>query len=225
MTELDVTMNYIGAALFRLIRQFYVRMLPAQAGLKHFTDETGDCAMIKGKKVLLRTIQKKDLDTVYKLICDINSKGPYWHLIIPSEPEFKSEFANSGLWGPNEGRMLIMDHEEHYLGEMLYFKGLDYQSGYEVGYELFHPSYGGKGYMSEALLLFCAYLFAVYPINRIQVNVMKDNLASRRVAEHCGFSYEGTMRKATFHNGRYHDLDLLSILREECPLLDSLIAK
>lgn len=179
--------------------------------------------MIKGKKVVLRTIMEKDLELVYQLICDINSKGPYWHLIIPSDRDFKREFERTGHWGANEGRMLIMDYEEHYLGELLYFKGLDYQSGFEVGYELFHPSYGGKGYMSEALQLFCAYMFACYPINRLQVNVMKGNLGSRRVAEHCGFTYEGTMREATFHNGKYHDLELFSILRDECPPLSKLI--
>ena len=179
--------------------------------------------MNKGKKVLLRTIQKKELDIVYRLICDINHKGPYWHLVIPSEREFIREYENNGFWGRDEGRMLIMDHEENYLGELLFFKGLDYQAGYEIGYELFHPSYGGKGYMSEALMLFCSYLFACYPINRLQVNVMKENFGSRKVAERCGFTYEGTMRKATFHNGSYHDLDLFSILREECPSLNSLI--
>lgn len=179
--------------------------------------------MIKGRKVLLRTIRENELDTVYDLICDINNKGPYWHLIIPSERDFKKEFYKTGFWSQNEGRILIMDYNnENYLGELLYFKGLDYQSGFEVGYELFHPSYSGKGYMSEALLLFCAYLFACYPINRIQVNCMKDNTGSRKVAERCGFTYEGTMRKATFHNGRYHDLDLFSLLREECPSLDEI---
>ncbi|AGC67317.1 ribosomal protein N-acetylase [Thermoclostridium stercorarium subsp. stercorarium DSM 8532] len=180
--------------------------------------------MIKGKKVLLRTIREKELDIVYDLICNINNKGPYWHLVIPSEKDFKSEFEKTGLWGPSEGRMLIMDlNNEVYLGELLYFKGLDYQAGFEVGYELFHPSYYGKGYMSEALRLFCAYLFACYPINRIQVNCMKGNIGSRKVAEHCGFTYEGTMRRATFHNGKYHDLELFSLLREECPSLEELL--
>lgn len=181
--------------------------------------------MIKGDKVLLRTIRESDLKVVYNLICDINNKGPYWHLIIPSESEFIKTFEENGHWGQSEGRMLIMDHNEQYLGELLYFKGLDYQSGYEVGYELFHPSFGGKGYMKEALLLFCSYMFTIFPINRIQVNVMKGNVASRKVAEGCGFVYEGTMRRATFHNGKYHDLELFSLLREECPTLDTLLPR
>lgn len=181
--------------------------------------------MIKGRKVLLRTIRESELKIVYNLICDINNKGPYWHLTIPSKSEFIKIFKEDGHWGQNKGRILIMDHNEQYLGQLLYFKGFAYQSGYEVGYELFHPSFFGKGYMKEALLLFCSYLFTVYPINRIQVNVMKGNIASRKVAESCGFVYEGTMRKATFHNGKYHDLELFSLLREDCPVLDTLLPK
>ena len=120
--------------------------------------------------------------------------------------------------------MLIVSPDGEYIGELIYFKGLDYQSGYEVGYELFSPEFSGKGYMSEALLLFCAYMFSVYPINRIQVNTMEGNKASARVAEKCGFTYEGTMRKATFHQGKYHNLRLYSLLREECPPLEKLMA-
>ena len=110
-----------------------------------------------------------------------------------------------------------------YIGELLYFKGLDYQDGVEIGYEIFDPSHYGKGYMTEALSLFCAWMFAVRPINRVQVNLMKGNAGSRRVAEKCGFVYEGTMRAATFHRGKYHDLELFSLLREDAKSLESLL--
>jgi Acetyltransferase (GNAT) family. len=181
--------------------------------------------MIRGNNVILRTVNPEELDYVYKLITDINRKGPYWHLQIPPLNKFREEYRETGFWSRDEGRMLILSRNEEYIGEILYFKGLDYQSGYEVGYELFDLKHSGKGYMTEALRLFCAYMFAVWPINRLQVNVMSENIPSMRVAEKCGFTYEGTMRKATFHNGKYHDLRLYSLLREECPTLDSLLGK
>ncbi len=180
--------------------------------------------MISGKNIILRTIKPNELDDIYKRITHINSKGPYWHLAIQSSGEFVKEFHQTGFWSLEEGRMLILTKEERIIGELLYFKGLDYQSGYEVGYELFSPEFSGKGYMSEALLLFCAYMFSIRPINRIQVNVMEGNLASQKVAEKCGFTYEGTMRRATFHQGEYHNLKLFSLLREECPPLSSLLS-
>jgi ribosomal-protein-alanine N-acetyltransferase len=179
--------------------------------------------MIAGKKVVLRTVRPEEVDYVHSLISDINRKGPFWHLTIQPLNIFRQEYAKSGFWGMDEGRMLVMSHDGDYLGEILYFKGLDYQSGYEVGYELFDVKFRGHGYMTEALSLFCSYMFAVRPINRIQVNIMSDNIPSIRVVEKCGFTYEGTMRSATFHNGRYHDLRLYSLLKEECAPFDMLM--
>jgi len=207
--------------------------------------------MLQGKSITLRTIRPDELDVVYRLIADVNAKGPYWHLDFPSEQAFRREYAENGCWGEREGRMLILRNQQpfnhipepffldegeeappsasirplsDYVGELLYFKGLDYQSGVEIGYEIFDASHYGKGYMTEALSLFCAWLFAVRPINRVQVNLMKGNTGSRRVAEKCGFVEEGTMRAATFHRGAYHDLVLFSLLREEARPLDRLLA-
>lgn len=179
--------------------------------------------MIRGKRIVLRTVNPEELDYVYGLVSDISSKGPFWHLAIQPLNKFRSEFNENGFWSLDEGRMLIMSFDGDYIGEIQYFKGFDYQSGYEVGYEIFDPKFAGNGYMTEALSLFCAYMFAVKPINRIQVNIMSDNIPSIRVVEKCGFTYDGTMRQATFHNGKYHDLKLFSILRDECVLLDSLL--
>ena len=50
--------------------------------------------------------------------------------------------------------MIIENKEGDIVGEILYFKGLDYQADYEVGYELFGKEFSGRGYMSEALLRF-----------------------------------------------------------------------
>lgn len=188
--------------------------------------------MLKGRRITLRTIRPDELDRVYRQISDINAKGPWWHLDLPSEQAFRREYADNGCWGEREGRMLIVPNEADDspfspgfapIGELIYFRGLDYQAGVEIGYEIFQAAHYGKGYMSEALLLFCSWLFEVRPFNRVQVNLMRENSGSRRVAEKCGFIHEGTMRSATFHRGRYHDLELFSLLREECPRLDTLL--
>lgn len=181
--------------------------------------------MISGKNIVLRTVRPDEVKNLYDVIYNINDKGQYWHLTIQPANEFIDEYNRTGFWGPEEGRMLIETRDGKLVGEILYFKGLDYQSGYEVGYELFHQEDSGKGYMSEALLLFCAYMFSVRPINRIQVNLMEDNIGSRKVVENCGFTYEGTMRRATFHAGKYHNLRLYSLLREECPPLQALLSE
>jgi RimJ/RimL family protein N-acetyltransferase len=188
--------------------------------------------MLRGKPVTLRPIRPDELDIVYRHLSNVNEKGQWWHLDLPSEQAFRHEFAQNGCWGEREGRVLIVPNgaDEGPLstgfapvGELIYFRGLDYQAGVEIGYEIFHARDYGKGYVTEALALFCAWLFAARPFNRVQVNLMAENIGSRRVAEKCGFRHEGTMRAATWHRGKYHDLELFSLLREECPPLETLL--
>ncbi len=173
--------------------------------------------MIVGKNINLRVIRECDLDELLVLNSDISERGDYDALSMPSEPTFKSRFKENGLWSEDFGAMLITDKEGKLLGDITYFKGLKYCEGYEIGYRLFRKENRGKGYMTEALKLFSAYMFSIKPIARLQVNCFSENIASRRTAEKCGFKYEGTMRKAVFCKGKYYDLDLLSIMREECP--------
>ena len=185
--------------------------------------------MLSGKTVLLRPIEAGELELVYRLITNVNSKGLFWHLDFPSHQSFQKEYETNGCWGPDEGRVLIVKKDapfpspEAMIGELIYFKGLDYQDGLEIGYEIFDTANFGKGYMTEALQLFCSFLFAARPFHRVQVNLMKGNIGSRKVAEKCGFIYEGTMRGATYLRGKYHDLELFSLLRDECLPLETIL--
>ena len=51
-------------------------------------------------------------------------------------------------------------------------------------------------------------------INRVQILLLSPNIASKRVAEKCGFKFEGIARGAFFHNGGNHDVEVYSILRD-----------
>lgn len=81
----------------------------------------------------------------------------------------------------------------------------------------------GKGYTTEALKIFTAYLFELKPIKRLEIQLSKDNIPSRKVAEKCGFVYEGLKRQSVFSRGKYEDSLLFSLLREECPSLNEVL--
>lgn len=177
--------------------------------------------VLQSKKVCLRTVRESDLELIYKLMTDVSEKGEYWLIDIPAEPAFLRGFAERGFWHDNFGRMLIVDQEQEgrIIGEIIYYRNADYRAGYEVGYQIFKREDRGKGYMSEALALFSSFLFESKPIPRLQLTVIAGNEASRKVAEKCGYRYEGTLRKAAFHAGKYVDLELFGLLREDCPPL------
>ena len=73
--------------------------------------------------------------------------------------------------------------------------------------------------MTEALGIFSAYVFELKPIPRLQLGMFRGNAASRKVAEKCGYQYEGTQRQGNFLRGEYRDRETFSLLRSECPSL------
>ncbi|MEO5919520.1 MAG: GNAT family protein, partial [Pseudolysinimonas sp.] len=67
----------------------------------------------------------------------------------------------------------------------------------------------------EAVELLCDHLFALTKSNRIRLVIHPANEASKRVADKSGFSYEGIARGAWYHEGRNHDVEVWSILRDD----------
>jgi ribosomal-protein-alanine N-acetyltransferase len=170
--------------------------------------------VIRGNKITLRTVRETDLDTLLTLMSDIANRGEYYPLHLRSEVVFKKRFHEHGFWSEEEYRFLICDSEDRILGTIWCSKD-GYYDGYEMGYILFDPTSRGKGYTTEALSLFTKYLFATLSINRLKIAILPDNVASKRVAENCGFKPEGSARGAFFHKGRHHDVDEYSLLRGE----------
>ena len=76
----------------------------------------------------------------------------------------------------------------------------------EIGYAL-SDRYWGKGYVSEATKALLDFGFNELQLVRIQARCFPDNIGSELV-----------MRKAKFAKGRYHDIKMYAILREDVGL-------
>lgn len=176
----------------------------------------GTRIVIKGKLVNLRLIMQEDIEEIFSVTSDLSERGEYWHLNFNSEVAFKKRYSETGFWSNDFGTMLITDKNNKIVGEITYFKGLWYMPGYEVGYQIYRNEDRGKGYITEALKIFTAYLFEAKNINRLEIEVTVGNVASRKVAEKCGFKYEGLKRQAVFSKGKYMDIELFSLIKEEC---------
>ena len=171
--------------------------------------------MLKGENIQLRHVRERDLDVLYDLHTDISSRGDFYPLGTYSEPGFKKEFQETGFWKSDDGLLLIVDNDDTLLGEIQFFRTVDHLDELEIGYRLYSPEYGGRGIMTEALTLLTAFLFDQKRFNRIRLNIHRDNAASLRIAEKCGYQHEGTMRGAWFHRGRHHDAEVYAIIRDD----------
>ncbi|WP_240838946.1 GNAT family N-acetyltransferase [Acidaminobacter sp. JC074] len=179
--------------------------------------------MIRGKLVELRLMKKEDIELFVQLTNDTSHTGQHFPYIVRTLSDTIKHYNEDGFFSPSGGRLLIFDLEDNLVGAISYFKNAHYVEGYELGYQIFRQENRGKGYVSEALKLFSAFLFEHYPINRLQICMEKDNLASEAVAKKCGFVYEGTMRDAWTVGGRKISNLTYSMIRDEAPKLKDLL--
>lgn len=83
----------------------------------------------------------------------------------------------------------------------------------EMGYYI-AEGYWGKGVMTDAVKQACLYVFSNSDIIRIYAEPFSYNIASCRVLEKAGFSYEGTLRQNAVKNGRIIDMKMYALVRE-----------
>lgn len=182
--------------------------------------------MLTGKDINLRLIKDEDIPEMLDLTNNLCHRGDYLGVELHHEMKIKKYYSDAGFWEKDFGRMIIIDKSGGLLGAVTFFKGVGDSEGYEIGCQIYRKEDRGKGYATEAIKLFCAYIFELKPIQRLQICTVKENIAARRVAEKCGFIFEGTMRKGYFARGKYHDLDFLSMIREESvPLCELLVVE
>ncbi len=178
--------------------------------------------MIKGKKVILRLFKETDLHKYIEETENVLATGEFLFVAPPSLSELRKSFNENNLWGQNMGRFLITDLEDNLLGSITYFKPTFYIEGYELSYKIFNEKNRNKGYMTEALNLMTSFMFSWKNIVRLQILVPENNIASWKIAEKCGYGFEGIMRKSVYIKGNLHDLKMYSILKDESKSIDEI---
>lgn len=89
-----------------------------------------------------------------------------------------------------------------------------YAHNVEIGYWI-SSLYWGKGIITYVVKSMCDYLFVNYPIHKITAEVFSDNIGSCHVLEKNGFIREGYLKDNAYKNGKYYDLILYGLRRDE----------
>ena len=171
--------------------------------------------MLKGKSIILRPVRDADIDTLYTYHVDIDNRGDFFPRGILAQPVFRQRFQESGFWEKDDGMLVIVSLSDEILGHIEFFKTVNYLDEYELSYQIYSPEQRGKGLTTEAVNLLVRYLFENKRVNRIRLVIDPGNLASRRLAEKCGFKHEGTARGAWYHKGKHRDVEIYSILHDD----------
>lgn len=73
----------------------------------------------------------------------------------------------------------------------------------------------GKGVAREIMVELLEYCFTFFHMERVTLDFYTGNRRGSSLYESLGFKHEGTARHATKKDGRYYDLNIMSMLRSE----------
>ncbi|MBK8902966.1 MAG: GNAT family N-acetyltransferase [Anaerolineaceae bacterium] len=171
--------------------------------------------MLKGSTITLRPVRDTDLDQLYAFHLDIDNRGDFFPRGVMSQPLFRQRFQESGFWNKEDGMLVIVSAQEQIVGHIEFFKTVNYLDEYELSYQVYAADRRGQGVATEAVGLLVCYLFENKRVNRIRLVIHPHNLASRRLAEKCGFRHEGTARGAWYHKGFHQDVEIYALLHAD----------
>jgi aminoglycoside 6'-N-acetyltransferase len=175
--------------------------------------------MLRGDNVYLRPIRQEDLPILAARANDIAVLSEFNFFGLQPHNRREKQFDEDGLLGQEHGTLGVVTCADDTLVGDIGYRQVRYgpgtaSSAYNIGIGLV-PEHRGKGYGVEAQQLLADYLFAVYPIMRVEAATDSTNSAEQRALEKAGFTREGVLRKAQWRNGGWHDLVVYSKLRGE----------
>lgn len=85
----------------------------------------------------------------------------------------------------------------------------------ELGIMIGDGANQNRGYGTDAMLTMLRFSFEELNLNRVMLRVHEDNVRAIRVYEKVGFVHEGRLRQAQWKSGRYYDILIMAILRDE----------
>lgn len=174
--------------------------------------------MLVGGKVDLRPVTVTDLDLLEAWSNDPAVESEYGTFGLQPSGRMQRAFAETGLLSDSGGSLIVATKSGEIAGHMTYRRVAhgpwESSRAYQIGITL-APMHRGRGYGAEAQRLLTAYLFATYPIERVEAETDVTNVAEQHALARAGFMPEGILRRAQFRNGAWHDLMLYSKLRGE----------
>lgn len=172
---------------------------------------------LRTPRLLLRKVTLRDAQDIYEYSSDPEVvKHVLWdvHTSVSDSRGYirymqrKYRLGEPCSWG--------IEHLESgkLIGTIGYMWWQQENSSVEVGYSL-SRAFWNHGYMTEALGAVLDYSFDVLHLHRAEAQHEVDNPASGAVMKKAGMRQEGVLRGRLYNKGKYVDVALYAILRED----------
>lgn len=173
--------------------------------------------IIETNRLILREVAMDDADDMYTYLSDNDVVKPMglepFETVedAADEIEWYQSIYEKGTgirWG------ITLKDEGKVIGSCGFLNRQPKHYRAEIGYEL-SQAHWGKGIASEVLEAVVKYGFEHFQLERIEALIELTNVPSQKLVEKQGFQREGLLRHYEFANGKFEDLYMYSILKED----------
>ena len=171
-----------------------------------------------GERVMLREYRADDIGEIRKWVNDAETtrylSTRFWP---PQTMTDSEEFLSRMLQSSHNAYNFVIAElsDGRYIGQLDMFR-VDWRLRQgELGMVVAAAGDRGRGFGTEALGLMQRFAFRTLGLERLELEVHMDNLPARRCYEKAGFVQEGVKRHAFFTDGRFCDVGIMSVLRDE----------
>jgi RimJ/RimL family protein N-acetyltransferase len=184
-----------------------------------------ESADIGGRKTHLRPMRTDEVPQFYAWASDPNvqslwGESDHYHSL--------DEFV--GHWGPHYfdgsqpqlGRCFIIESlpaegraDDRPIGAIIYNRVDAFGRSTEIDILIGDPEYRDRGYGTDAISAFLAFLFDTVGLHRVWLATLDYNARACHVYEKIGFVREGVMRQSDWVDGRWVDSVIYGILEQE----------
>jgi RimJ/RimL family protein N-acetyltransferase len=174
-----------------------------------------------GNRIRLRAAEKSDIDLFLHWVNDPEVTENLMMVSPMSRIEEERWYENMMDRPPSEHVLVIDIPDQEASGEYqaigtCQFIHIDWRnrSG-EVGIMIGDKSQWDRGFGTEAMGLLLQHGFDSLNLHRVWLQVYSKNHRGIRAYEKAGFIYDGKYRQAHFQHGRYYDVYLMSVIKDE----------
>ena len=173
--------------------------------------------ILETNRLVLRRIEQSDAMSILTYLSDDEVMKHYGLEPFQSVEDALDEISwyesildeNTGIrWG------ITLKEENKVIGSCGFLEMVDQHHRSDIGFEL-SKQHWGKGLASEALEAVVTYGFKEMNLQRIQALIEPPNIPSQKLVEKHGFLKEGLLRKYEYTCGKFDDLYMYSLLKEE----------
>ena len=180
-------------------------------------DVFGNLPTLETKRLLLRKFEMSDVEDLYEYASDKRiDKFVPWSAHANKQETI--DYITLKIQKYNEGALsswaIVYKEENKVIGSIDFGKWDIKSNCAAIGYVV-NCNYWNRGIATEALREVIKFGFENMELHRIQMEHVKENIASEKVILKNGLKYEGLLRDAAFYKGKYYDKKIYSILREE----------